>query len=188
MTIGSEKQKWLATHDFRSSPDAFKLKLAPLMEILGDVEVDFVPALHPARGEPKGFEWWSSPTFNNYFMGWIGDVGLDESLEYQREKVAKDGPYAGVIGFSQGGAMAHSLLTRGLVQRGILFSPVLPSGRKWPPGENTSYDAVVIYDPADLTGENYPRAGIPETTHSENHVVPVLTDKMKEMIRAVAEA
>ena len=62
-------------------------------------------------------------------MGWLGDLGLEESKEYLLEKLHADGPYDGVIGFSQGGGMAHFLLGEGLVKKGILLSPVCPQRR-----------------------------------------------------------
>jgi dienelactone hydrolase len=118
-------------------------------------------------------------------MGWIGDVGLDESIAFLREKIHKDGPYQGVIGFSQGASMAHYLLSAGLVTRGILFSPVLPLGRAWPPLENRQYSAVIFFDPADMTGESYPRKGMTGVLHNENHSVPLLTDQIRDEITRI---
>jgi hypothetical protein len=127
------KPKWIALHNFRSSPENFRAILKPLIDELGDVEVEFVPAPHPARGPGfypgEGFEWWYSPTYKSAMMGWLGDLGLEESKEYLLEKLHADGPYDGVIGFSQGGGMAHFLLGEGLVKKGILLSPVCPQRR-----------------------------------------------------------
>jgi hypothetical protein len=179
--------KWLAIHSFRSNPEVFRQQLEEVLAVLGDVEVDFVQAPHSERAPGRyfpatGFEWWSSPTYKSAMMGWLGDVGLEESKKFLVEKVQKDGPYVGVIGFSQGGGMSHFLLGEGLVGKGILFSPVVPLGHCWAPCKGK---AVVIHDPQDLTGECYPIGNMKTVEHGENHVVPKLTPQMIEAITEV---
>lgn len=168
------REKWLALHNFRSNSEVFKQQLQPLIALLGDVDIEFVNAPHRARGPGfypgDGFEWWYSPTYKSAMMGWIGDLGLEESKEHLRKIIEEKGPFDGVIGFSQGGGMAHFLLGQGIVKKGILFSPVVPLGHTLSPIINSN--VLVALDPADFTGEAVPLDGIPQFIHSENHAIP----------------
>ena len=183
---GSKRMRWLALHNFRSNPEVFSSMLKELIDKLGDIDVDYVQAPHPARGPGlypgEGFEWWYSPTYKSAMMGWLGDLGLEESMKYLRNKIEVDGPYDGIFGFSQGGGMAHFLLAEGLVKQGILFSPVVPLGRDWPPSKATDFRALVLLDPADFTGEAYPLQGMKVIEHNENHTIPKITDEILSTI------
>ena len=184
--MSPNKEKWLALHNFRSNAEFFKAQLEPWLKHLENVEVEFVQAPHAARGPGfypgDGFEWWYSPTYKSPMMGWLGDLGLDESMNFLKKKIEADGPYHGVIGFSQGGGMAHFLLGEGLVKKGILFSPVVPLRHDWPPTKGTPFKALVLFDPADITGEGYPVDGMEAITHAENHNIPVLTDEIRAKV------
>ena len=164
----------MALHNFRSNSEVFKQQLQPLIALLGDVDIEFVNAPHAARGPGfypgEGFEWWYSPTYKSAMMGWIGDLGLEESKEYLRKIIRENGPFDGVIGFSQGGGMAHFLLGQGIVKKGILFSPVVPLGHTLNPITNSN--VLVALDPADFTGEAVPLDGLKQFTHGENHTIP----------------
>ena len=180
-------QRWLALHNFRSNPQVFQDQLKDYIPLLGEnAEVDFVAAPHAGRGtslypgEPR--EWWYSPTYSSFMMGWLGDLGLEESKTFLKNKILQDGPYHGILGFSQGGGMAHFALAEGLIKRGILFSPVVPLGHSWPPSKDLDYQAIVFLDPADLTGEGYPLNGMKIVSHSENHTVPAMTEEIRGVI------
>ena len=183
------REKWIALHSFRSDPDTFKEQLSELVTKLGDMDVVYVQAPHAHRGPcpfgDSGFEWWSAPEDVSYMGGWIGKEGVQESIKYLESKVREEGPFAGVIGFSQGGGMAIDLLATGLVQKGILFSPVVPLGIDWPlTGTGvTKYNAVVFRDEVDPSFVGVPTEGMVQVLHSEQHAVPRMDDKMIETIR-----
>jgi pimeloyl-ACP methyl ester carboxylesterase len=77
-----------------------------------------------ARRWPQGpyREWWNAI---ERFDGTVEYVGLDRSIDFVRETLAKRGPYDLVIGYSQGSALA-TILTA-LAERGDLA----PSDAGW---------------------------------------------------------
>ena len=80
------------------------------------LEYVFVDAPHAAEGPPDEgiglyypnqayYEWYlKSKSTDTYFEG------LDESIRYIISVLVRDGPFDGIIGFSQGAAMATSLI------------------------------------------------------------------------------
>jgi predicted esterase len=182
-------RKWLAIHGFRTSPDVLQHQLAELIDMfLSDAKVDFVQAPHAARGPcphgGEGFEWWSAVEDDSYEGGWIGDVGLDESIEILRQRIASTGPYDGVIGFSQGAGMAHHLAALGLVAKAILISPVAPTGRSWPASSHdSSVSVIVLRDPSDKSVDGYPIDGIDLVLHSQGHAIPHMQGDVESVLR-----
>ena len=59
---------------------------------------------------PPFFEWWNSSTDGRVYHG------LEESLEAVATELAENGPYDGLIGFSQGGSLVAALI--GLQEHG----------------------------------------------------------------------
>ena len=183
------KKRLLAIHGFRTNALVIRSQLAELIERIGNVEVVTIEGPHPARGPlpdgvENGYEWWYSTKHTSYHTGWLGDDGLDASIEMANAFVRTNGPFDVVIGFSQGAGIAHSLVVGQMIPRGILFSPVAPVGRQWPPSQfpaDTSA-VVTIMDRSDETTAGYDVGGMTVLTHDEGHRIPKLTD---EMIRAI---
>ena len=82
--------------------------------------------------EEETYEWWCSRSRTTpdgvlaYDDGWDGDdcEGLGRSLSYLRDIAREVGPFDGVIGHSQGGAMAEICLAEGLARWGIFAATV----------------------------------------------------------------
>jgi hypothetical protein len=182
--VTSDRKKWLAIHGFRTNPIVMEHQLGELVKLLGDIELVCVQAPHAARGLcpdgiEDGYEWWSADRDTSYVNGWIGNVGLGESLQYM-ESVTEGKGFDGVIGFSQGAAIAHHLVGSGLVDRGVLFSPVKPAG-----GDRINTDSrnlVAVLDPDDGTVGQYPLDGMITIHHKEGHRIPKIT---KEILDAI---
>ena len=177
-TSREEKPKWLAIHGFRTNPSVIEHQLGEFVPaFIGDVELVCPQAPHPARGPcphgGEGFEWWSAIEDSSYEGGWIGDIGLDDSMKLV-EEICRKTEFDGVIAFSQGAGLAHALLVEGLVKKGILFSPVAPKGRVWPPKTVGSFRAVVIRDMADGSVDGYPTCDLTVITHNAGHSIPAV--------------
>ena len=150
-----------------------------MKEVFGEtVRVIYAQAPHAARGPcpqgiQDGFEWWYASDKESYDDGWRGSQGLEESLGVLRKMLA-DQKFDGVVGFSQGGGMAHALLSEGLVSRGLLFSPVGPTVPVWPmhTKEDSLSNVIMIRDPSDVTTAGYAVDGAEVFEHSKGHVIP----------------
>ena len=179
----TKKEVWLGIHGFRTSADVLQHQLADFVERMDDIEVKYVQAPHAARGpcphDGPGFEWWSAQADKSYTDGWIGDVGLDQSVDALQRFVASNGPFVGVIGFSQGGGMAQYLVDAGLVSKAILFSPVAPRRDGWL-ADSRSTRCLVFKDLNDKSVEGFSTEGMQVIQHGEGHSIPKLTDSILE--------
>lgn len=199
---------------------------AMLRELMADVlsafsdqgwEWDFVDAPNAATGPPleavakrwpKGpyREWWNAIERSD---GGVEYVGLDRSIDFVREALAKRGPYDLVIGYSQGSALA-TILTA-LAERGDL-APGNPGWRgvvlfnSGPPprdfrilplfqgGPLTSPSVHVLGGPTDVVYEGQkaivglwsPRSRT-VLEHGEGHVTPTAT-RSPEVIAQLRQA
>jgi hypothetical protein len=198
----------------------------------GRCELTFVEGPFPCRGDaPPGissaahgplYEWWTCDSrdpahVKSADLGWIGSTGLDESVAYLAAEVGRlqrsDGLFDGVIGFSQGAAMAWRLVADGLVAKAVLFSPVDPGAagklRPWSSLPMSSSAVVgVISDPEDLPAQAFvesfvrahpptpPPLSSPTSTsegasriqvwsHGEGHAIPAEGGPMKDAYTAV---
>lgn len=96
----------LALHGLRQSGEVFRARARKLRRALADIaEVTFVTAPHSvAAGEGRGRAWWTpSPDGRAY-------EGLEVSLAFVDAAARAQGPFDGVLGFSQGGALAALLV------------------------------------------------------------------------------
>jgi hypothetical protein len=153
----------------------------------GDVAVDYVQAPHPAQGPfphgGDGYEWWSAPLDRTYESGWIGDDGLDASLAMLTDRIGAV-KYDGVIGFSQGGGMAHALVSSGIIQTGILFCPVVPSGRQWPPTGSNPGRVLIVTDDSDPTAQAPQfESAVEVIRHDEGHRIPETTRELEKIVK-----
>jgi len=121
------RAKAVCLHGFRSNRDAVALQLAPFVSALGSVEWVFVNSPRGASGpadpkipEAEAFEWWGQRD-GPFETGWMAPHfdGLGDTLP----AIERLRP-AGVVGFSQGAAVA-SLVECDWV---ALFSAVVPPG------------------------------------------------------------
>jgi pimeloyl-ACP methyl ester carboxylesterase len=172
----------LCIHGYRSSAEIMELQMHPYVSALGD-EVDFVFAQAPTRStgppdptipdELPTFEWYGV-VGGSYDEGWLHEPQpqvLDEGLR----AIAAQTPYEGVIGFSQGGAVASMVDAHWAV----FFSTITPPPgrvRKWGRPTLHVFDRAEEYVP--LCEEMAAQASdaSPEATevihHKAGHHVP----------------
>ena len=134
-TEAHRRLRILCLHGYRSSAEVMELQLRPYAEALGGAaELVFVDAPLRATGpndptipkEVPTFEWYGEPGAS-FEEGWKREpqaAALDEALR----EIAASGPYDGVIGFSQGGAVASLVDARW----SVFFSTITPPPRRSP--------------------------------------------------------
>lgn len=131
-TYGSaQRPRILALHGFRTSADILKSQvlMASLQPSFDRFEVAYLNGRHAASGpvfqEVKStfqgpfFEWWDAQpdsSGNRVYQG------LPETLEYVSRYLKDEGPFAGVMGFSQGASLCAIVLA--MQQSGQYFQDV----------------------------------------------------------------
>lgn len=116
---GGEKLHVLCLHGYRQSGPSFKAKVGSFRKICGKLaQFTFitaphrvVPAAATAAGEEKAsdeedeFGWW----LDNTTPANSSQRGFQESVEAISAAAARDGPFHGILAFSQGAAFAAQL-------------------------------------------------------------------------------
>lgn len=121
----TEKTKVLCLHGYRQSGDAFKSKIGSFRKYVNKyAEFVFVDAPHVAPPLQEGEEpdlnqksWWFNKD-DGTFKGTNKSgpaIGFDESLKKVEDIWVNDGPFQGILGFSQGACFAGIIC--GLAQR-----------------------------------------------------------------------
>jgi aryl carrier-like protein len=122
------RPKAVCLHGFRSNRDAMSLQVAPFVSAVGEVEWVFLNAPRKASGPPdpkipaaEAFEWWGQKD-GPYETGWMAPYfdGLDSTLPLVKSMSPK-----GVLGFSQGGAVAS--LVEGCAWVALFSAVVAPN-------------------------------------------------------------
>ena len=111
-----KKLKILCVHGYRQDGESFRSKLGSLRKSTKSLaEYTFVtaPLIVDDNGKERG--WWFSRTDNTFDAQEQSGVsiGLDESLRVVSEAVEKDGPFDGILGFSQGASFVALILQLG---------------------------------------------------------------------------
>lgn len=105
-------RKLLLLHGYLQNEETFKNKTGGLRKALKKLgfSLHYVRGPYEAKEIPGGAEvpegadarsWWESRAYDN----------CDKSLQYLKEYANREGPFAGVLGFSQGAALAAYLLS-----------------------------------------------------------------------------
>uniref|UniRef100_A0A336LJZ1 CSON008440 protein n=1 Tax=Culicoides sonorensis TaxID=179676 RepID=A0A336LJZ1_CULSO len=131
-----EKLKVLALHGYRQTGESFKAKLGAFRKYLAKY-VDFVfitaPHVAPFEGDNPGNSWWFKD--DGTFKGsdkCAAAIGFEESLKLVEEVWETQGPFQGIMGFSQGASFTGlicSLASRGMTKINPRFA-VMASGFK----------------------------------------------------------
>lgn len=117
----TDKLKVLALHGYRQTGDSFKSKIGSFRKYLNKyVEFVFVTAPHvaPVEGDDPGNSWWFNKD-DGTFKGTNKNgpaIGFEKSLRLVEEVWDTQGPFQGILGFSQGACFAGllcSLAVRG---------------------------------------------------------------------------
>ena len=168
-------------HGFRTSGAVLRQQMAPVGAILERLGYELVvpDGPHKTRGtaqfaagldEDDAYGWW---TYENEDAGHdTTAIGLEESLKLVRTF----SPAAGVVGFSQGGAMAAQVADELGAKWALLFSPVFVPAHP----ARCSCPTLLAYDPVDevdaatrrLVSE-LPARTLKRLEHGEGHRLPV---------------
>lgn len=152
------KLKVLCLHGYRQNGKIFRERTGGFRKLFKKhIEFTFVTAPHdipedvnlarPEEEREKG--WWFSRPGRSYHAGDATDIctGYEESLHAIKETIAAEGPFDGILGFSQGAAFASLLcVLRSDPAAGIAFKfAILIAGFK----SLVSLHATVYSNPID---------------------------------------
>merc|ERR1712151_1481184 len=132
--MGDEKPhrgRVLCLHGFRTSSVILQQQMVPLTSILTRLGYEMIvpDGPHKSKGPAQGAEGLDDEDSYGWWL-YDGDshdcapLGLDKSLEYIKTLRRFDG----VVGFSQGGAMAAQVANSVHAKWALLFSPVYAPG------------------------------------------------------------
>ena len=156
----------LCLHGYRTSSTVLQQQMVPLTSVLE--KLGYGPLIVPngpfkSQGEAQfaegldqedSYSWWEyeaaasvdGPTPGSEQEQSEEPLGLSKSMTYILEIVAKQsGPIVGVVGFSQGGAMAAQVANSVGAKWALLFSPIFVPGS----GAQCDCPTLVAYDRAD---------------------------------------
>eukprot|EP00397_Hematodinium_sp_SG-2012_P000061 GEMP01000061.1.p1 GENE.GEMP01000061.1~~GEMP01000061.1.p1 ORF type:complete len:3378 (+),score=868.45 GEMP01000061.1:1322-10135(+) len=196
-TKSESKSKVLCLHGFRTNADIFRYQLFDFPQ--DEYSLVFVDAPFRASGPPQAEleeaglksdadnifkEWWRCPSTKDdngvipLGTGWdqADCEGLDESLSLLEKVIREQGPFTGIVGFSQGGAMAHILASRGYFKWAVLFSPVICRDARADFSTTSHYPAMIIFDPDEPVQDHchqiHAITGGAVIEHQRGHYVP----------------
>ena len=104
------KLKILCIHGYRQSGQTFRQRTGALRKSLKKhAEFAFITAPNQIKSdeEEKQFGWWFSTNENSYDAHEYTDacVGLESSLQVVADSLEKEGPFDGILAFSQGASL-----------------------------------------------------------------------------------
>jgi len=191
LTGGPQQQvqlpKVVCLHGFRSNKEIMSLKCAPFVSAVGAVDWIFVNAPRPSTGpadpgvpvDMQTFEWWGQKD-GPYETAWLAPHfdGLKETLP-----LVNDLAPTGVVGFSQGGAIAALVPC----QWCVLFSAVVP-----PDLEQQSKPSFHSWDPEEEYVSQCKEVSSYFSnkqvhTHGEGHNIPQHSSIVKAFATFVSE-
>ena len=130
------KLRLLCLHSFRTSGESLRKQVAMFSNIGASIDefADLtyldaprkctaedeakIPAMLKTIFAPPYYEWWNSRTESD---GTVHYDHCEQAVEHVLTHMAAHGPYDGILGFSQGGSMAHLLCV--LAQAGAITIP-----------------------------------------------------------------
>ncbi|EEF48586.1 esterase AGAP003155 [Ricinus communis] len=121
----AKKPRFLCLHGFRTSGEILKKQIHKWPEsLLQNLDLVFLDAPYPANGksevegifDPPYYEWFQ---FNAEFTEY---TNFDECLAYIEDFMIKNGPFDGLLGFSQGAILSAGL--PGLQANGVALTKV----------------------------------------------------------------
>jgi predicted esterase/acyl carrier protein len=178
---GTSRGVVLCLHGFRTSSVILQQQMLPLAAILSRMGYKLlVPdGPHASTGQAENaagldegetYGWWLYDGDSHHSK----PLGLEESVKYLQGVVPADTTIAGVVGFSQGGAMAAHVANTFGASWALLFSPVYVPGQP----AQCSCPTFVAFDSTDdvmeatsaLLGEL--PAGTQQLQHEHGHRLP----------------
>lgn len=110
---GGQKLKVLCLHGYRQTSTTFYEKLGAFRKMVGkkcDMKFVNAPHLVPPNDDDNGAEqrgWWFSQPHGYFKSTDVSDCdkGFEESLQVIKTAIEEEGPFDGIMGFSQGAAL-----------------------------------------------------------------------------------
>ena len=206
-TSSATKGKVLCLHGFKTSSVVLQQQMAPLATILTARGYGLVvpDGPHATTGAAQGaegiddkdgdtFGWWRYASDDSSHDS--VPIGVDASFATLEALSRHEGPFAGVIGFSQGGAMAAAVAKTLGVEWAILFSPVYVPQRPAQCDGLATNGLLVCADPEDevaaatqkLVAE-LPAQNLQQLQHGYGHRLPPKDDSVfwREVERFVSK-
>ncbi|KAJ2810584.1 hypothetical protein H4S07_002585 [Coemansia furcata] len=124
----STKLRVLCLHGYAQSAQKFRERTGPFRRSLkNELDLHFITAPHMAT-EYEGSAWWNRRQEPEHIW-----TEVQASLELIARTVEEEGPFDGVLGFSQGAGMAVIALAKGIKMGGfaILVAGFLPDMREF---------------------------------------------------------
>lgn len=112
----NKKLRILCVHGYRQDAESFRSKLGSLRKSTkSTVDYTFITAPLVVNENEKERGWWFSRSDNSFDAQEQSDVsiGLDDSLKLVSDTVQKEGPFDGILGFSQGASFVALVLQLG---------------------------------------------------------------------------
>jgi len=104
----NKKLRVLCLHGMHQSAEIFNHNLASFRKATSSVlELVFLTAPHKMEGETEKYQWFSH-TGGNIFTS-SGYLGEEESFQFIEKAFQENGPFDGILGFSQGAFMTALL-------------------------------------------------------------------------------
>ncbi|RYR49972.1 hypothetical protein Ahy_A07g036497 isoform A [Arachis hypogaea] len=121
-----KKPRFLCLHGFRTSAEILKKQVHKWPQsVINELDLVFLDAPFPCQGksdvegifDPPYYEWFQ---FNKEFTEY---TNFDECLQYIEDYMIKHGPFDGLLGFSQVGAILSAALPN-LQDKGVALTKV----------------------------------------------------------------
>ncbi|XP_047069635.1 esterase OVCA2-like [Lolium rigidum] len=124
--VGARRPRFLCLHGFRTSGEIMRKQVVGKWpdEVTARLDLVFPDAPFPAEGksdvdgifDPPYYEWFQ------FDKGFTEYRNLDKCFDYIEELMIKEGPFDGLMGFSQGSVLSAALV--GLQQQGLALTRV----------------------------------------------------------------
>ncbi|KAM0893660.1 hypothetical protein ACQ4PT_024947 [Festuca glaucescens] len=125
-SLGARRPRFLCLHGFRTSGEIMRKQVVGKWpaEVTARLDLVFPDAPFPAEGksdvegifDPPYYEWFQ------FDKGFTEYRNLDKCVDYIEELMIKEGPFDGLMGFSQGSILSAALV--GLQQQGLALTRV----------------------------------------------------------------
>ncbi|KIW12712.1 hypothetical protein PV08_09990 [Exophiala spinifera] len=142
--------KFLCLHGRGTNSDIFEAQLGPLISQLSSQHTfDFVDAPSESAAAPGIAKFYPGP-----YLAWFSRYEpehVEETHQYLRTIINEDGPYDGIIGFSQGASLAASML---LAEEFYRANGHAEATRSLPFKVAIFFNSVMLFSPSEEIGDD----------------------------------
>jgi len=150
--------KVLALHDYRQNDEMFSRMVEPFKKIVGDnIKFTYIsaPNIPLAKGDDDIYNnlrgWWFTNNSNYYDINDTSDFckGFESSIDTLVDIVKAQGPFDGIMGFSQGAALAAMICLDSAVKKALAkFNDTESEGIQYQPqfpAELSSFKFAILF-------------------------------------------